>query len=36
VDLIARFPAELEEFHSDRPVQNALFPVYESDRRAVA
>jgi len=36
IDLITRFPTELEEFHSDRPIQNALFPGYESDRRAVA
>jgi uncharacterized protein YecE (DUF72 family) len=36
VDLIARFPAELEEFHTDRAVQNSLFTAYESDRRAVA
>jgi len=36
VELIRRFPVELAEFHSDRPVQEALFPAPMSDRRAVA
>jgi uncharacterized protein YecE (DUF72 family) len=35
-DLIARFPIQLEDFHADRPMQDALFSSYESDRRAVA
>jgi len=35
-DLIARFPAELEDFHAERPVQNALFASCEPDHRAVA
>jgi len=35
-DLIARFPAELEDFHADRPVQSALFAAGEPERRAVA
>jgi len=35
-DLIAQFPRELEEFHSDRPIQNALFAGGACDRRAVA
>ena len=33
-DLIQRFPEELAEFHSERPMQNALFAGYESDHRA--
>jgi uncharacterized protein YecE (DUF72 family) len=36
VELIRQFPEELAEFHSDRPVQAALFPASVSDRRAVA
>jgi len=35
-DLIARFPDELADFHSDRPMQDALFSSYEPERRAVA
>jgi hypothetical protein len=35
-DLLAQFPDELADFHSDRPMQNALFWSYEPDRRAVA
>ena len=35
-DLIAAFPHELAEFHSDRPLQDALFSSYEPDHRAVA
>jgi uncharacterized protein YecE (DUF72 family) len=35
-DLIAQFPHSLEEFHSNRPVQSALFASGASDRRAVA
>ena len=35
-ELIARFPAELEEFHADRPVQNALFSTCGPERLAVA
>ena len=35
-DLIAAFPNELSEFHSDRPMQDALFSSYEPDHRAVA
>ena len=35
-DLIQRFPRELAEFHSDRPMQDALFAGYEPDHRAVA
>jgi uncharacterized protein YecE (DUF72 family) len=35
-DLIAAFPNELAEFHSDRPMQDALFSSYEVDQRAVA
>jgi uncharacterized protein YecE (DUF72 family) len=35
-DLIQRFPRELAEFHSDRPMQDALFAAYEPDHRAVA
>jgi len=35
-DLIAQFPDELADFHSDRPMQNALFSSYEPERRAVA
>ncbi len=35
-DLIARFPIQLEDFHADRPMQDALFSSYEPDRRAVA
>jgi uncharacterized protein YecE (DUF72 family) len=35
-DLIQRFPRELAEFHSDRPMQDALFASYEQDHRAVA
>jgi uncharacterized protein YecE (DUF72 family) len=35
-DLIARFPAELEDFHANRPIQSALFSSYETERRAVA
>lgn len=34
--LIAAFPNELAEFHSDRPMQDALFSSYEPDHRAVA
>jgi uncharacterized protein YecE (DUF72 family) len=34
-NLIAQFPTELEEFHADRPVQNALF-ANRQDHRAVA
>ncbi|HLH01067.1 MAG TPA: DUF72 domain-containing protein [Bryobacteraceae bacterium] len=34
-ELIARFPAELEQFHADRPVQSPLFAC-EPERRAVA
>ena len=36
VELIRQFPGELAEFHSDRPVQEALFPASVPDRRAVA
>jgi uncharacterized protein YecE (DUF72 family) len=36
VDLVRQFPVELAEFHSDRPVQAALFPASVPDRRAVA
>lgn len=37
VDLIACFPAELDEFHADRPVQSALFAAScEPAHRAVA
>jgi len=35
-DLIAAFPGELTDFHSDRPMQDALFSSYEADQRAVA
>jgi uncharacterized protein YecE (DUF72 family) len=35
-DLLARFPAQLADFHADRPMQNALFSSYEPERRAVA
>ena len=35
-DLIAQFPAALGEFHSNRPVQNALFASGASEHRAVA
>jgi|HubBroStandDraft_6_1064221.scaffolds.fasta_scaffold82818_4 uncharacterized protein YecE (DUF72 family) len=35
-DLIAAFPSELADFHSDRPMQDALFSSYEADQRAVA
>ena len=35
-DLIAAFPRELADFHSDRPMQDALFSNYEADHRAVA
>ena len=35
-DLIAAFPNELAGFHSDRPMQEALFSSYEPDQRAVA
>ena len=35
-DLIAAFPNELAEFHSDRPMQDALFSSYEPEHRAVA
>ena len=35
-DLIAAFPHELAEFHSDRPMQDALFSSCEPDHRAVA
>ena len=35
-DLIAAFLSELAEFHSDRPIQDALFSSYEPDHRAVA
>ena len=35
-ELIARFPNELADFHSDRPLQDALFSSFEPDRRAVA
>jgi uncharacterized protein YecE (DUF72 family) len=35
-DLIAQFPDALADFHSDRPMQDALFSSYEPERRAVA
>ena len=35
-DLIQRFPGELADFHSDRPMQSALFAGYDLDHRAVA
>jgi uncharacterized protein YecE (DUF72 family) len=35
-DLIAAFPTELAEFHSDRPMQDALFSSYKPNHRAVA
>ena len=35
-DLIAQFPAELEDFHADRPLQRALFAAADPERRAVA
>ncbi len=35
-DLIRQFPTELAEFHSNRPVQAALFPAVMPPRRAVA
>lgn len=35
-ELIAAFPSELTEFHSDRPMQDALFSSYAPDHRAVA
>lgn len=35
-ELIHQFPAELDDFHAERPVQEALFNVYPQDRRAVA
>lgn len=35
-DLIAQFPEELADFHSERPVQGAMFPSWGPDRRAVA
>lgn len=35
-DLIAQFPEELADFHSERPVQGAMFPCWTPDRRAVA
>jgi uncharacterized protein YecE (DUF72 family) len=34
--LIAQFPNELEDFHADRPVQNALFANGAQEHRAVA
>ncbi len=34
--LIEQFPEELSEFRAERPVQDALFANYVSDRRAVA
>ncbi len=36
VNLIREYPAELAEFHSERPVQAALFPTYAREHRAVA
>ncbi len=35
-DLIAAFPTELAEFHSDRPMQDAPFSSYEPNQRAAA
>jgi len=35
-DLIRRFPEELAEFHSERPLQTVLFPAGIGGRRAVA
>jgi uncharacterized protein YecE (DUF72 family) len=35
-DLIEHYPEELSGFHAKIPVQDALFPGYEPERRAVA
>jgi len=35
-ELVAQFPDELADFHSDRPIQEALFANFDTGQRAVA